>query len=155
MGRIKHGESRSAIEYKSWESMKSRCYNKNNVAYHLYGGRGIVVCDRWKTSYENFLQDMGRRPDKTYTLDRINPDGNYGPNNCRWATKRQQGYSRRTTHDSGERFIGVYERKWKNTYYEATVTNNGYVYLGLFKCKYEAATIVLMYYDNYKIDVFK
>ncbi len=77
-------------EYNSWSSMKQRCSNKNDINYHNYGGRGIVVCERWH-SFENFLIDMGERPSKYHSLDRF-PDknGNYEPSNCRWATPKQQ-----------------------------------------------------------------
>ena len=90
-----HGLSKS-ITYKSWESMKARCYNPNNKNYKDYGGRGIKVCDRWKNSFINFYSDMGERPEGT-SIDRINVNGDYEPSNCRWATKKEQAINRRTT----------------------------------------------------------
>ena len=75
--------------YRSWESMKGRCYNKNDPSYPRYGERGITVCDRWLHSFENFFEDMGERP-PSKTLDRINNDGNYEPGNCKWATNKEQ-----------------------------------------------------------------
>jgi len=75
--------------------MKSRCYTKSNIGYPYYGGRGITVCDRWLHSFENFLSDMGERPGPEYSLDRINPNGNYRPDNCRWATRETQDNNRR------------------------------------------------------------
>ena len=92
---LKHGRSHSPT-YKSWTAMKVRCLNVNHVAYEAYGGRGINICQRWHDSFENFLEDMGERP-IGYSLDRIDPDGNYEPGNCRWATARIQGNNRRST----------------------------------------------------------
>jgi hypothetical protein len=82
--------------YKIWCYMKTRCYNKNNKDYKHYGGRGIIICDRWKNSFENFLNDMGEKPEG-YSIDRINVDGNYEPSNCRWATQKEQVNNRRTS----------------------------------------------------------
>ncbi len=83
------------LEYKSWEMMIQRCTNPNYTAYKSYGGRGITVCERWLTSFNNFYTDMGSRPNKDYSLDRINNNGNYEPGNCRWATRSQQSANQR------------------------------------------------------------
>jgi hypothetical protein len=94
----KHGESgpgKRTPEYKAWGSMIARCYNPNCTGYESYGGRGITVCDRWRHSYSNFLADMGRKPNPTHSLDRIDNDGNYEPSNCRWATNQEQIDNRR------------------------------------------------------------
>jgi len=80
--------------YQSWSAMKLRCLNPNYKKFYLYGGRGIKVCDRWVESFENFLADMGQRPEGK-TLDRYpNKDGNYEPGNCRWATQEEQHSNR-------------------------------------------------------------
>lgn len=77
-------------EYRAWGAMKTRCYNKKTKYYHRYGGRGITVCDRWLESFENFFEDMGKRPSLEYSLDRINNSLGYSPDNCRWATRSEQ-----------------------------------------------------------------
>jgi hypothetical protein len=80
-------------EYHVWLSMNARCRNSRDKAYKFYGGRGIVVCQRWR-KFENFFADMGKRP-TGYTLERINNDGPYDPNNCKWATWEEQRLNQR------------------------------------------------------------
>lgn len=91
----KHGMSRSR-EYTSWLKMKSRCTDPGCGHYDRYGGRGITVCERWLNSFENFLEDMGQRPDET-SLDRVDNSKGYYPGNCRWATVREQQRNQRRT----------------------------------------------------------
>lgn len=81
--------------YGTWNQMKQRCQNKNNHKYHLYGRRGIKVCKRWRDSFKAFAEDMGPRPSPEHSIDRIDTDGNYTPNNCRWATRSEQRMNHR------------------------------------------------------------
>ena len=89
-------DNKCTSEYVSWTNMKQRCYNPNSKDYNNYGGRGIIICDRWKNSFDNFLSDMGKKPNEKYSIDRINVNGNYEPSNCRWATQLDQTNNKRT-----------------------------------------------------------
>lgn len=84
-------------EYHIWNAMVQRCYRTSSRAFPDYGGRGIQVCDRWRNSFENFLADMGKRPSEAHSLDRIDPDGHYSPENVRWATDKIQARNKRNT----------------------------------------------------------
>lgn len=84
-------------EYAAWTKAKGRCFNQKAHNYAFYGGRGIMMCDRWATSFEAFLADVGPAPSERHTLERINNDGHYEAGNVRWATKLEQARNRRTS----------------------------------------------------------
>lgn len=94
-----HGETKQGKpkpkEYKIWTHIKCRCYYEKDKDYKYYGARGITVCDRWRNSYENFIADMGRIPSEHHSIDRINNNGNYTSENCRWATTEEQNRNKR------------------------------------------------------------
>lgn len=91
-----HNMSRTP-EYSVWASMISRCTNSKKKYYHRYGGRGITVCDRWKNSFVAFFEDLGAKPFLKAQIDRIDNDGNYEPNNCRWVTPQQNSLNSNLT----------------------------------------------------------
>lgn len=94
--------------YNTWLNMKQRCSNEKSASYSHYGGRGIKVCERWEKSFASFLEDMGERPTKEHSIDRIDTNGDYTPKNCRWADKKTQTLNRRIMFKYG---VGVRKTK--------------------------------------------
>ena len=101
--------------YQTWCDMKTRCTNPNVAHYKYYGGRGIKVCERWFSSFDNFVADMGPKPSPAHTLDRIDGNGGYSPENCRWATRLEQARNRAAVRkivvDGVEHFSGDLARE--------------------------------------------
>jgi len=112
--KTKHGHANkgnATVEYSTWQRMISRCCNSLNSGYNDYGGRGITVCERWQ-KFENFLADMGQRPSKEYSIDRIDVNGNYCPENCRWATPKEQANNKRSNRLLGFNGIVMNMTQW-------------------------------------------
>ena len=116
--------------YRAYYQMKTRCYNKNHTNYKYYGGRGIKVCKRWLHSFENFLKDIGEPPSKEHSLDRIDSNGNYEPDNCKWSTQKEQIKNRRSFRKSKYRGVFQGRKKWISS-----------IYLGQFDTEKEASNI--------------
>ena len=105
---IKHGKSFSRL-YDIWACMKTRCYNRKHRYFSRYGGRGISVCDSWRSSFEAFYKwSISNGYDDGLTLDRINNDGDYEPSNCRWATKEEQAKNK----ENSRTFQGKSPKEW-------------------------------------------
>lgn len=118
-------------EYKIWAQMKTRCSNPNAKQYEDYGGRGVQVCEKWLNSFESFFEDMGPRPSRRHSIDRIKVDGNYEPSNCKWSTATEQNHNRRIARNNKSGCSGV---KWieRIKKWEVSISNdNKRVYLGV------------------------
>lgn len=129
----RHGMSHSP-EYETWKHMKSRCFSKTDPAYKHYGGRGITVCRRWRKSFQAFYLDMGQRPSEGHSIDRIDVDGPYSPENCRWTTQSEQMHNLRQRKTFR---TGVYPRK--DGQYRAQISvDNKSMHLGVFSSYFDA-----------------
>ncbi len=133
--------------YKTYQSIKKRCLNKTAHAYERYGGRGITVCDRWlgPGGFSNFIKDMGERPEG-HSLDRIDNNKGYSPDNCRWATRHQQAANMRNNNEIvGVRYVES-KRRWSGQ-----LTINGKVYYKSFPNKIDAISYRKMLLKKHNI----
>lgn len=130
---------KSLPEYTAWLGMKARCYNKKTYQhYDRYGGRGIKVCDEWLHNFDQFYKDMGKKPAPNYQLDRINNDGDYCKENCRWATPSQNCYNRSRYHNKTG-FTGVSKNTHGNNRYSAWFSvNRKHIQVGTYSSPEEA-----------------
>jgi hypothetical protein len=124
----------------AWKNMLARTTNTKRHDYERYGGRGITVCDRWVDSFKNFLEDMGERP-VGMTLDRVDNDGNYEPDNCRWADIITQNVNQRTRKDNKSGYRGVSWDKSTSKWVPQIRCGDKKLYLGLFTDPIEAAYV--------------
>ena len=135
-----HGMSNTP-EYRAWDNMIARCYRRSNPYFESYGGRGIQVCTAWLDSFENFFSDIGSRPSKGYSVDRIDPDGNYEPGNVRWASLSVQSFNKRmgTRNTSGATGVSWDKRRCR---YRAYIgVDRRRIELGLFDSLEEAISV--------------
>jgi len=147
-----HGMS-NTYEHGVWRTMIERCYNKKAINYKNYGARGITVCDRWLTSFENFIQDMGIRPSTNHQIDRINNNKSYNLKNCKWSTRVEQCINRRIRSNNKSGKTGVWScgDKWK-----ASITiNKRRINLGTFKNKKQAILSRIDAEKKYFIPILK
>lgn len=127
--------------YAIWCDMKTRCHNKASVYYHNYGGRGIRICSEWSFNYDAFRAwALSSGYEDHLTIDRINPDGNYEAENCRWATRNQQAANRRKfSGNTTSKFKGVTLRKYDGVWRAYISTGGRKMHLGYFLSEKEAA----------------
>lgn len=113
--RYRHGHKTAtgcSPEWATYQGMIARCKNPQNPNYIRYGARGIRVCDRWRDDFVNFLADMGRSPGPGYSLERIDNDGDYTPENCRWATVKEQSRNRRNSKRITYQGVTLTQAEW-------------------------------------------
>ena len=144
---IKHGLTKTP-EYHAWIAIKSRCYNKKDKRYKYYGEKGVTISENWIDSFETFLKDMGSRPSKKHSLDRIDCSAEYSKNNCRWTVSSVQALNKRERENTGIRFL--------NGLWRARITiNYKEIGLGSFSTKQEAKSAYQQYKNNVIENIIK
>lgn len=117
MGIYRNGMSHTA-EYNAWRDMQTRCFKKTSHMYHRYGARGITVCSRWlgPKGFDNFLEDMGMKPNPNASIDRKDNDGDYDPENCRWDSRTEQRRNSSATHKITHKGMCLSLIEWAELY---------------------------------------
>ena len=143
-----HGLKNTRL-YKIWRNIKNRTLNPNYTYFHNYGGRGITICDEWKNDFMSFYNwALSNGYSDKLSIDRIDNDGNYYPENCRWTTKIIQARNRRIQKSNKSGYKGVYFNKRIGKYLAQICINNKNIYLGVFQTAVEGAIA----YNNYIIE---
>lgn len=125
--------------YRCWSDIKTRCYNKNHQEYKNYGGRGIRMCSEWINDFEKFKIDMGEPPTKNHQIDRIDSNGDYSKNNCRWVTRKQNLQNRGPYLNSSSIYKGVSLSPNKKKWISGIKINGKRIHLGTFEKEEDAA----------------
>lgn len=136
MGKIKHGQAkkdRETKEYICWISIKQRCLNPNSQAHQNYGGAGITICDKWKDNFEAFLSDVGNAPCSSASLDRIDNNKGYEPDNVRWVNHSVQSVNRKIFKNNTSGYKGVNWHKKIKRWVASISINKKQIHLGSFK----------------------
>ncbi len=132
-----HGLGQHAL-YHTWYEMIKRCYSPEHKQFADYGDRGILVCSEWLDSPKQFIEDMGEKPTPEHSIDRIDNDGTYCPENCKWSTPTEQSHNRRLRKTNKSGYAGVFENKSRNKWQVSIRANGKLICVGYFTDKNEA-----------------